>query len=715
MSCKITVKILIILLFSTTFSLRSTPPPVQSLRNLVSLNNEENTPFTNIPESIRILYYAGRLPSFNPLLEYDFLFPVMSLVYDSLVVIDPDTGELSPSLAKQWVVTNDSMEWIIYLRDDVVFHNGFQFNASFVEKTVEKLNNYSNNISEFPSIIDSCEILGEFSVKIAMKEPTNPFYIKFPSIAYSLDNLSVISLPEEIKNKKKIPEGGMVWPVGTGPYKLEEVTVEEKYLNLSFSRFKKHFRGLAPFQKIDYLFYFDSADYETAIATQEGEVAERYAPVINQEYWELEPRSVNTLIGYFNANREELRDPNVRHALNYALDRKNFLTESNYNNWIEYKKEPANILLPKIPEFDVSNYGYPYNLALAEKLLETAGYPRNAEGYRFNLSIIGLPFHVFMQDWLISSFDSIGIQCSFEVGPFGPADEDIASHDILLIDIFPLNTYYDLLHSNGYENKGNYSDQIMDLLTYLEKQTPVLQEKEYYERLILNHCQEQAPNLLLLNIELGYIKAKSISSLVHQVPLGIYSFNYSVTGGSAAVFLNDQVRKMEDIELGSKPLYFPFTDNILRSSHKIVVSTAASDNIQSFLPEFNYHGRFYKIDVSNQDIDYFLRCYYDPEDISAFPSDNFILNKWVPETTTWKELVSYSSNISLRYVEVKIKGNCLIRLNSSSHSISEVISYKFLPIVSIFVLGMVLAITITLVNNQKMFKYLRIGKNEESP
>ena len=49
---------------------------------------------------------------------YDIYY---SLVYDPLIHINPDTGEYAPGLVKQWIVTEDSREWTLYLREDVYF------------------------------------------------------------------------------------------------------------------------------------------------------------------------------------------------------------------------------------------------------------------------------------------------------------------------------------------------------------------------------------------------------------------------------------------------------------------------------------------------------------------------------------------------------------------------------------------------------------------
>ena len=658
------------------------------------------------------------------------LLPVISLVYDPLINIDPDTNEYIPALAKQWVVTNNSMEWTLYLREDVVFHDGSRFNASIVKKTFERILNISNSdyidIAPFTWIeiaewnrINSCDILDEFIIRVNMKEPGSPFGKSFPSIALTLDNYFPINFTEELETFT--PRGGkMIWPVGTGPYRLENVSIQDKYVNISFIRFDSHFRGIAPFEKIDYLFYPNPTDYEEAIASQAGELAERYiSPVYyllyNKDYWNLASRTGFTLVGNFNYQRAELRSPQVRLALNYALDRNNLVMKIfglDNRGFIESDLQPANTVLPQTSIANDSKFGYPYNQMLAESLLNQAGYPRNADGYRFNLSITRMGFQGNVQDWLVSSFDSLGIRCTFNIIGAGETTPNTEKPDIMLIDAFFGYTQYDFLHSNGIQNFGGYSDEIMNKLTYLEKKTPVRQEKEFYEKNILQLSQEQAPYLLLLNGHLGYIKAKSIESLVSYSPYGFYNFNYSAIGGAGIRFsvnqqslnysFSEKLKTMENIVVKDRALYFPFTDNILQSTQELIVSTQKSTNINTFLPEFDLQGKFFKIEVNNQNVDYHLRCYYDPEDISTISRDQITLYKWNQEKDFWEELVPYYTNSSLRYVEVVVSGNIIVRFGLMDLRIT----FRFLPIFSILLLSMMVIISITLVYNQKTSNYL---------
>lgn len=48
---------------------------------------------------------------------------VNSQIYDKLVVMDTETGEIVPALADSWEMTDDTT-WTFHIREGVTFHNG---------------------------------------------------------------------------------------------------------------------------------------------------------------------------------------------------------------------------------------------------------------------------------------------------------------------------------------------------------------------------------------------------------------------------------------------------------------------------------------------------------------------------------------------------------------------------------------------------------------
>src|SRR5690606_9595555 len=51
---------------------------------------------------------------------------VLSMVLDTLVTRDPETGDLIPSLATSWEATSET-SWQFNLREGVTFHDGSEF------------------------------------------------------------------------------------------------------------------------------------------------------------------------------------------------------------------------------------------------------------------------------------------------------------------------------------------------------------------------------------------------------------------------------------------------------------------------------------------------------------------------------------------------------------------------------------------------------------
>ena len=55
-------------------------------------------------------------------------------IYDTLFILEND-GTLTPRLAKDYTVTDDGLEYVITIRDDVYFHNGDKLTAEDVAFT----------------------------------------------------------------------------------------------------------------------------------------------------------------------------------------------------------------------------------------------------------------------------------------------------------------------------------------------------------------------------------------------------------------------------------------------------------------------------------------------------------------------------------------------------------------------------------------------------
>lgn len=73
---------------------------------------------------------AGDIATLNPLVnESSSGSAVISRILDSLVTLDPHTGEVIPNLAKSWDISDDNLEYTFHLREGVHWSDGAPFTA----------------------------------------------------------------------------------------------------------------------------------------------------------------------------------------------------------------------------------------------------------------------------------------------------------------------------------------------------------------------------------------------------------------------------------------------------------------------------------------------------------------------------------------------------------------------------------------------------------
>lgn len=153
-------------------------------------------------------------------------------IYDGLLYKDLDTGEIKPALASAWRLV-DPMTMEFDLREGVTFHNGAKFSADDVVYTLNTVldPNYGTRFRIAIDWIEKVEKVSDYKVRIKMAKP----------FAGAIEMLAD-ALP--IYPAAYFKEGGSAGmaakPVGTGPYKLTEMTPGIRY---AFERFDGHYAG----------------------------------------------------------------------------------------------------------------------------------------------------------------------------------------------------------------------------------------------------------------------------------------------------------------------------------------------------------------------------------------------------------------------------------------------------------------------------------------
>lgn len=227
-------------LFVLSLALRSsetvvTPEPTTAAPTVTVTTSEDNIviPPTEIPEQVvqepvvtpasRNGHYSealvGSVQRLNPL--FTQLNPVdrdiTSLIFEGLTRTD-NYGEPVPALAQRWIISSDGLEYIVFLREDVLWQDGVPFTAADVIYTMSLLRSPDfpgdPQLGAFWRSIET-EQLGDYLIRFRLAQPLGNF----------LDRLQIGILPEHALSGTSAAQIAShpfnLSPIGTGPYQLE--------------------------------------------------------------------------------------------------------------------------------------------------------------------------------------------------------------------------------------------------------------------------------------------------------------------------------------------------------------------------------------------------------------------------------------------------------------------------------------------------------------
>jgi peptide/nickel transport system substrate-binding protein len=322
---------------------------------------------------------AGTPQTINPILsqanpaDQD----LVALIFSGLTRAD-ERGVIQPDLATRWEISGDGGIYTFFLRDDVTWHDGAPFTAADVVFTIGLIQDPAYQGTAFLSDMwrtVAVEALDDHTVRFRLREPFAPF----------LDYTTMGLLPAHIL--RSVGPGRLAesdyngWPIGTGPFKVEDVTA----LNIVLLPYEGHY-GAAPYlERLEFRFYPDTPSVFEAYKRGEVQGIARVLP----EYLDLVRKDDDLalysapLAGYnlvlLNLDRPIFQGSDVRRAMMYALDRQKLVADVLGGQGIVIHSP----ILPLSWAYDPNVAKYAYDPAKARALLNDAGwYDQDGDGIR---------------------------------------------------------------------------------------------------------------------------------------------------------------------------------------------------------------------------------------------------------------------------------------------------------------------------------------------
>ena len=253
---------------------------------------------------------------------------VGDLIYSGLITLGKDL-QVEPELAKSSSFSKDCLTLDFKLREDVKWHDGKPFTADDVVFTWEATMDPkvpSSYKADFQDV-ERVEKTGPHAVRVIYKSP----------YAKALVSWGVTILPKHLLEKYvkagTIKEAPQNWsaPVGTGPYRFQEMKSGEKIVMVANP---DYFRGRPPISRIVYRVIPSQATIFLEVKALGVDVANLTAlqyrrqteyPAFNKEYNKFRyPGAGYTYFG-FNLKDPRFADRRVRLALAHAINKQDML------------------------------------------------------------------------------------------------------------------------------------------------------------------------------------------------------------------------------------------------------------------------------------------------------------------------------------------------------------------------------------------------------
>lgn len=469
---------------------------------------------------------------------------VTAKVFDGLLEYDFDLKP-QPSLAESFEVSPDGRTITFKLRQNVKFHDGKPFTSADVQFTfLEVLKKvHPRGIATFRSV-ESIETPDAHTAIFKLDRAA-------PYMMMALSGYESPILPKHIYGTGDIrTHANANNPIGTGPFRFIEWRRGE-FVRLEKN--KDYWRsGLPYLDRIVVRFISDSSTRTAAMERGEAHVA-GFAAVPYNDVKRLSalPSITVTTKGYemispivellINTKLPPLDNEKVRQAMAYAIDRQ-FAID---NIWFGFGRPATGPISSNFAPSGLYSPGRDFNVAdrvdRANKLLDEAGLPRKADGFRFEIVHDLTPYGEEWQrfgEYVQQALGQVGIKVTLRYEDVAKwlkrvyTDYDFALSSNFLYNLSdPVLGVHRSFHSdrikpgtvfvNGARWSSPETDKIMDQATV--EPDPKKRAALYAE--LVRLTSEASPVIYVLELQFPTVINAQFKDVI-TTPLGIYG-NYA--------------------------------------------------------------------------------------------------------------------------------------------------------------------------------------------
>jgi peptide/nickel transport system substrate-binding protein len=460
---------------------------------------------------------------------------VGSKIYQGLIMFS-ETMQPLPQLAQSWMVSDDKRTYTFHLQPGVTFHDGTKMTADDVIFSVMQFAmTLSTRARTVFSQIEKAESTDPLTVAFTLKQPFEPFLLAFPTVGCPI-------VPKHIydgTDYRNNPANAV--PIGTGPFKFAE------WQRGNFIRLVRNDAYWKPGQPyLDSIIYRIVPDGQSrALALQTGQVqmaaANDIEPFDLPHFQQQAGLTVTTEgweyfspLSWFEVNHrvKPLDDARVRRAMSQALDR-DFITK---RLWFGIGKPATGPLASTVHYYDPAVKLLPFDVAASIKLLDEAGLKPDADGVRFTIRHMPLPYGEVwsrLSEYFRAAMQKIGIKVVLETVDAGGWSSRMAAWDYdtsvnFVYQVgdpsYSVEGYYltENIRHVTFTNTSGYVNPEVDALFRQARNLPDPQERQKIFSQIQHILVEQMPYLYLSQMSYPTYYASTLHNVISNA-LGPHS------------------------------------------------------------------------------------------------------------------------------------------------------------------------------------------------
>jgi peptide/nickel transport system substrate-binding protein len=349
---------------------------------------------------------------------------LISQIYESLLVVDPMSGKVSPGVAESFTVSDDAKVYTFKIRKGIKFHkdecfgeDSHELDAEDVKFSLDMACSGLKDNKIYYLLIDRIKGAKDFFDKSKSKLPkggVSGIKVKdkhtveitltesFAGFEKVLTHRSLGIMPREAYDKYGKNAG--THPVGSGPFALESFSSDKVVLKRNPDYWRKdEFGNKLPFlskvemtyaknkrselmafrkSEIDLVLELPVEEIEHILGTlQEAQAGKNVKHKVDSEM------SMSMMFVALANESEEFSDVRVRKAFNMAIDRDEIIdVHLEGEGWAA-----TNGFVPKVGDYPNDNVkGHKFNVEKARSLMSQAGYPNGKNFPKLDFYVNGI-------------------------------------------------------------------------------------------------------------------------------------------------------------------------------------------------------------------------------------------------------------------------------------------------------------------------------------